>query len=197
MKTLLRIDSSMRHTGSYSRTIGDYLASRWSDKNPGASIIVRDLQASPIPHLTQPVADAFFNPNLEKQHRALSDELLQEIKNSHELLITCPMYNFQIPSALKAYIDHIVRVNETFQYVTNGHRGLLPDKPTFLITTMGGRKINPTGLEDHQNYLKRILGFIGIKNITTLCIEGTADQQYADQSVTAAKERIDQLMSES
>jgi FMN-dependent NADH-azoreductase len=194
MKTLLRIDSSMRHTGSFSRTLGDYLAARWSDRNPGARVIVRDLQATPIPHLTQPVADAFFNPALDTQRRALSDELIREVKACDELLITCPMYNLQIPSALKAYIDHIVRVNETFQYVANGHRGLLPDKKTFIITSMGGRKANPEGPEDYEQYLRRILGFIGIQAITTFCVEGTADQQYAESSAQAAREGIDQLV---
>jgi FMN-dependent NADH-azoreductase len=124
----------------------------------------------------------------------LSDKLIGEIKDSDELLITCPMYNLQIPSALKAYIDHIVRINETFRYAVHGHRGLLPGKKTFIVATMGGPKNAPGSLGEHESYLKKILEFMGIETITTLCAEGTADPQHAPQSVAAIKRDIDQLL---
>lgn len=116
MKTLLRIDSSIRLNNSVSRAIGDHFSNCWRKKHPTGKIINRDLQTNPVPHLTEATVQAFFGGGPSCTGVTLSDKLIQEIDVCDELLITCPMYNFQIPSSLKAYLDHVVRVNKTFEY---------------------------------------------------------------------------------
>jgi len=194
MKTLLRIDASVRHEGSYSRTLGDFFVSRWQTQNPDGRIILRDLREKPIPHLAQSVADAFFNPEPDLQQLTLSNELIGEIKISDDILITCPMYNFQLPSSLKAYIDHVVRNNETIQYTPEGYRGLLTGKKAYIITVTGGKRPVPATYEAFENYLKNILGFMGIQDTTGISLEGTADPEYVKGLIAATKERIAGLM---
>ena len=195
MKTLLRIDTSLRREGSYSRTMGDYFVSQWNRKNPKGKIVVRDLQKQPVPHLDQTVVDAFFAPQFNQEKLTLSDALIHELKASDEILITCPMYNFQMPSSLKAYIDHVVRVNETFKYTAAGYQGLVHNKKVYLITTRGGKKPASDYNDSFENYLVNILGFIGIQDTTSLCIDGTVDMEYAGDVVARTKIKIDELIS--
>jgi FMN-dependent NADH-azoreductase len=190
MKTLLRIDASVRHEGSYSRTLGDFFVSQWQNQNPDGRIILRDLRDKPVPHLVQSVADAFFSPEPDQQQLALSDELIGEIKASNDILITCPMYNFQLPSSLKAYIDHVVRNNETIQYTPEGYRGLLTGKKAYIITVTGGKRLVPAPYDAFENYLKNILGFMGIQDTTSISLEGTADPEYVKGVIAATKKRI-------
>ena len=190
MKTLLRIDASVRHDASYSRTLGDFFVTQWQNHNPGGKVILRDLRDNPIPHLTQAVADAFFSPQPDRDQLALSDILIHELKSSDHILITCPMYNFQLPSSLKAYIDHVVRNNETIQYTPAGYRGLLTGKKAYIITVTGGKRFIPAPYEAFENYIKTILGFMGIQDTTAFSLEGTADTEYIKGIIEKSKETI-------
>ena len=190
MKTLLRIDASVRHHGSYSRTLGDFFVAQWQNHNPRGKVILRDLRDKPVPHLTQAVADAFFSPQPDRHQLALSDELIHELKSSNHILITCPMYNFQLPSSLKAYIDHVVRNNETIQYTPSGYRGLLTGKKAYIITVTGGKRFIPAPYQAFENYLKTILGFMGIQDTTSFSLEGTADAAYIKGMVEKSREII-------
>jgi FMN-dependent NADH-azoreductase len=116
--------------------------------------------------------------------------LIDEIKASDEILITSPMYNFQISSSLKAYIDHIVRSNETFVYSNGEYRGLINNKKCHVITTMGGRKADVNQGEGCEIYLRNILGFIGISNTAMLCVDGTSDPKYVNSAIAKTRDRI-------
>ena len=190
MKTLLRIDSSVRKIDSISRTMGDFFVSRWKEKNPDGKIIVRDLCLTPVPHLTLPVVQAFFGKSTPGEMLSLSDTLIDEIKGCDEILIASPMYNFQISSLLKAYIDHIVRVNVTFVYDNGEYRGLIDDKKCHIITTMGGRKADVNQGEGSEIYLRNILGFIGINNTQMFCVDGTSDLKYVNSAIEKTRDRI-------
>jgi FMN-dependent NADH-azoreductase len=190
MKTLLRIDSSIRHTDSISRAMGDHFVSRWKEEYPTGKIITRDLQLNPIPHLTQPTALAFFSGQATRDELALSDLLIDEIMVSDELLITCPMYNFQIPSSLKAYFDHVVRLNKTFQHNNGEYAGLLKHKKCVIVTTMGGKKQDVNQEESFECYLRNILGFVGIFVTEIYCIDGTSSPEYATVAITETKNKI-------
>jgi FMN-dependent NADH-azoreductase len=190
MKTLLRIDSSIRHNDSISRAIGDHFVSRWKEEYPSGKIITRDLQQNPIPHLTQSTVLAFFGGQATGDELALSDLLIDEIMISDELLITCPMYNFQIPSSLKAYLDHVVRLNKTFQYKNGEYIGLLKNKKCVIITTMGGRKQDVNQEEGFECYLRNILSFVGIYGTEIYCIDGTSNLEYATVAITETKVKI-------
>jgi len=190
MKTLLRIDASVRRDGSYSRALGDFFVTQWQTQNPGGKVTSRDLREKPVPHLAQAVADAFFHPQPDREQLALSDELIHELKSSDEILITCPMYNFQLPSSLKAYIDHVVRNNETIQYTPSGYRGLLTGKKAYVITVTGGKRVVPASYEAFENYLTNILGFMGIHDIASFSLEGTADIEYTRGMITETRKKI-------
>jgi len=190
MKTLLKIDSSIRLNNSFSRALGDHFLTCWCEKHPTGKIISRDLHTRPVPHLTEATVQAFFGGPASYDNLALSDELINEINVCDEILITCPMYNFHIPSSLKAYLDHVVRVNKTFQYTDGKYKGLLTNKRCYLLTTMGGKKngsMQNTGVE---NYLRNILEFIGINDTVLFCIDGTADLNYATPILAETKMKI-------
>jgi len=190
MKTLLRIDSSIRQTNSVSRMLGDFFVSHWSKKNPEGKIVTRDLRIIPIPHLTHSAAQAFFNGPPNCDDLTLSDVLISEIKTCDELLVTCPMYNFHIPSSLKAYLDHVVRVNETFRLKDGVYTGLLHDKKCYVLTTMGGRKEDVDQEAAFESYLRDILEFMGIANTQIFCIDGAANPSYVDSVMLQAKDKI-------
>ncbi|GGH11741.1 FMN-dependent NADH-azoreductase [Sphingobacterium alkalisoli] len=176
MKTLLRIDASIRTDGSYSRSMGDFLEQRWKKKYTHGNVIYRDLRILDIPDLHQELTTAFFAKDREVAILDLSNALVDEIKASDYLLITCPMYNLMIPSRLKAYIDHIVRVNETFRYTEEGtHQGLLVNKKAFVITARGGQKDPTEHIDIFGRYLTDILAFMGISHSYLFEIEGTAN----------------------
>jgi FMN-dependent NADH-azoreductase len=100
------------------------------------------------------------------------------------------MYNFQIPSSLKAYLDHVVRVNKTFQYNDGKYQGLLKNKRCYILTTMGGRKAGTIQEQGFENYLRNILEFIGVHDTILFCIDGTTDPGYATEVLTETKNKI-------
>ncbi|RAW02864.1 FMN-dependent NADH-azoreductase [Pseudochryseolinea flava] len=193
MKTLLRIDSSIRHIGSISRDLGDHFVSHWLKKFPGARVITRDLQSEQVPHLSQATVQAFFS-GLDNDELALSNGLINELLACDDILITCPMYNFQIPSSLKSYLDHVVRVNKTFSYNDGQYMGLLRDKSSYLITTMGGKKDDITQDENFEHYLRGILAFIGLSNTNIFCADGTTNPEYLSQTLPLLKQRITKII---
>lgn len=173
MNTLLRIDSSLRLEDSYSRRLGDYFVKQWMIKHPHGLVTERDTIQQPTPHLTQRTVDAFFNENICSDDLPLSDDLIKELKSSNEILITCPMYNYGIPSSLKSYFDFVIRTKKTFTY-DNGIKGLLCDKKAHIITVMGGAHSVPGGLNPLESHLTSILNHLGINNISYFPLEGTA-----------------------
>lgn len=118
MKTLLRIDASARAAGSYSRALADYVQERWQQTYPAGQIIVRDLAGAPVPHLDQATIAAFqaATPDVPPSPNAalaLSTTLIDELRAADLVLLSTPLYNFNVPSPLKAYFDHVVRTGQT------------------------------------------------------------------------------------
>ncbi len=180
MKTLLRIDCSSRTEGSYSRTLADHFERVWREVNTGGKVIYRDLVKYPLPHIHSDTIVAFHTPAGERSPSAavavkLSDKLIGELKSADELVISSPLYNLNIPSSLKAYIDQITRSGHTFGLGENGYYGLLNDKKACLITAKGseykGTAMEP--LDFQEPYLKAILNFIGIEVQKVFSWEGT------------------------
>ncbi|MEE1963525.1 NAD(P)H-dependent oxidoreductase [Allomuricauda taeanensis] len=185
MQTLLRIDSSLRKEGSYSRMYGDIFVQMWKERNPGSKINYRDINKDRIPHLTQEVTQAFFGRAEDDGLLEISDMLCEEIWESDAVLLTCPMYNFGIPSTLKSYFDHVIRVNRTFRYHGDqGYEGLLKNKKAYVITSMGGKKTDLETSEPFEQYLQQLLGFMGIEDIKMVSINGTASEDFIlDQEI--------------
>ncbi|NML69038.1 FMN-dependent NADH-azoreductase [Chryseobacterium sp. RP-3-3] len=173
MNTLLRIDSSLRLEDSHSRRMGDYFVKQWNIKHPDGAVIQRDTTRQSTPHLTQQTFDAFLDENLFSEDLLLSDQLIGELYQSSEILITCPMYNYGIPSSLKAYFDLVIRTKKTF-VSENGIKGLLSDKKAHIISVMGGIHSIPGGMNPLETHLTSILNLMGIRDITYFPLEGTA-----------------------
>ncbi|WP_347217895.1 NAD(P)H-dependent oxidoreductase [Chryseobacterium sp.] len=170
MNTILRIDSSLRTEQSYSRTLGDYFIQQWKIKNPDGVITRRDITRQFIPHITQQTVDAFFSENPATESIHLSDELIDELYQADEILITCPMYNYGIPSSLKAYFDSVIRTKKTFTGNTS-LKGLLENKKAYLISAMGG--VTPETRNPLENHLTLLLNHIGITDICYFPLNGT------------------------
>jgi FMN-dependent NADH-azoreductase len=189
---LLRIDASSRHEGSMSRSLGDAFATAWQAQHPQSRIVRRDLVAQPVPHISTETIGGFFAPPEQltpqlKAATALSDELLAEIKAASDVLITTPMYNFSIPSALKAWIDQIVRINQSFAFDGSNFTGLLTGKRAHVAVAYGASGyVNGGGFAAAnfvEPYLRFLLGFVGFSAVHFYSVESTstnADAATAD-----------------
>lgn len=188
MKTLLRIDCSSRITGSHSRELANYFEKKWKEVNVDGTIIRRDLSTQQLPHIQNNTIEGFYTPAEHmtpesKKATALSDELIGELVDADEILISSPLYNLNIPSNLKAYLDQVVRIGYTFNINEKGYYGMLENKIAHIITTKGGiYKGSPLEQYDYQEpYLQTILGHMGIKNQKKYALEGTTVDIYTLQ----------------
>ncbi|WP_024852085.1 FMN-dependent NADH-azoreductase [Hydrogenovibrio kuenenii] len=188
MSTLLRIDSSALTQGSNSKHLAEQYQKQWLATHPQGNIIHRDLAMQPPEHLSEAMIGAMYTPAESRsveQQAALSDSdlFLNEVKLADTLLISMPMYNFGIPSSLKAYLDHIIRVGESFTYTEDGPKGLLKNKNAVIILTSGGNYTeSPYKQFDHVTpYLKTALGFIGLEDIKVVIAPNMAKEETARQ----------------
>lgn len=186
MTTLLRIDTSSRIIQSHSRQLADYAEAQWRKRYPEGRVIYRDLVKTQIPHIHNDTIAGFYTPEEAmtrtlKQATALSDELIAELQSCDALLISSPLYNLSVPSNLKAWIDQVVRVGQTFAVNEDGsYRGLLNSKKAYLALVKGGiYKGTPMEAHDYQTpYLKAILHHMGIETEATFSLEGSSNPEY-------------------
>jgi FMN-dependent NADH-azoreductase len=202
MATLLHINSSVRNEGSISRQLSAEFLGKWKAAEPGAKIVERDLAASPLPHLTEETLGAFFTPaekRAPEQVRAaqLSDQLIAELAAADVILIGAPMYNFSVSSGLKAWIDHVARAGLTFKYTESGPVGLLQGKKVYVFTSRGGvySEGPAKSMDFHETYLRGVLGFIGLTDVTFVHTEGLAmGEDAAAKAVSHTRTAIDALV---
>lgn len=180
MSTILVLTSSALGTASVSNQLVQDTIGRLRLQDPDLRIITRDLGGNPIPHLTVESATALrgAEPGNAEQTaaRALSDDLIAEIKAADTLVIGAPMYNFGIASTLKTWFDYVLRAGITFKYSESGPVGLLEGKRAIVIESRGGLySEGPAKVMDSQEpHLRNLLGFIGITNITFVRAEKLA-----------------------
>ena len=203
MANLLRIDSSSRIEDSHSRKLADYFQASWLRRYPDTEVLVRDTIKTPAPHLSDITIAGFYTPPEQqteemKQALVLSDQLISELQSADVLLLSVPMYNFSIPSALKAWIDQVVRINQTFAYDGTNFTGLVTVKKAFIICTYGAAGYTDGGPFSSFNflepYLKGLLGFLGIPEIHFFNLQATtgdpslvvANTQQIQQAIDAA-----------
>jgi FMN-dependent NADH-azoreductase len=197
VKTLLKITSSIYGPQGQSSKLADRFIENWRRNNPGGVVVSRDLAAQPVPHLTAERFKAFSGDGGEltvslQAAVDLSNALIAELKAADQIVIAAPMYNFDVPSTLRAYFDHIARAGVTFHYTSRGPEGLLKGKKTTVIVTRGG---SYAGNADTQTaYLKQFLGFIGLTDIEWVVAENLAiDETTRFASVEAANDMIARL----
>ncbi|HHE8713160.1 TPA: FMN-dependent NADH-azoreductase [Haemophilus influenzae] len=191
MSNVLVLKSSISGNNSQTNQLVDYAV----EKLQGNNIIVRDLSQQPLPYFDTVAAIAVRGePKTieEKQLLALSDELIEELKNAQTLIIGAPMYNLNIPTQLKSYFDFIARPSVTFQYTAKGPEGLLKGKKVIVLCAFGG-------LYDEENlvtqYMKSILGFIGITDVQFVYAQGIGlGAEAIEKAQSSAKNKINELI---
>ncbi|MBD2438968.1 FMN-dependent NADH-azoreductase [Nostoc sp. FACHB-110] len=175
MANILHIDSSPRGERSISRSLSHAFVTSWKNAHPGDTVTYRDLGHHPVPHVDEGwIAAAFSPPETHTpeltQAIQLSDSLIDELLAADRYVFGVPMYNLNIPSTFKAYIDQIVRIGRTFAVDANGYKGLIDsNKKVLIITSRGGTfpPGTPFAAYDHQEpYLRTILGFIGLTDVS-------------------------------
>jgi FMN-dependent NADH-azoreductase len=192
---LLRIDASMRFDGSTTRTLADKLVDALGEKLGHVDIVNRDLAVA-APNFVDAawIGANFTDPaersDTQKEALAASDALVAKLKAADVLVIASPIYNFSVPAALKAWIDMVARARETFRYTPEGPKGLLEGKKAYLVIASGGTPIQ-SEIDFATDYLKHIMGFIGIQDVEIIAAgRQMADANAAIAGATAAIEAV-------
>ncbi len=181
---LLHVDSSALGTHSVTRDLGRALVESWTRNNPGTDVVYHDLAAQPLPHWA-PVADA--SDPAARAGNAMLDEFLA----ADVVVIGAPMYNFSIPSTLKAWIDRVAVAGKTFRYGVNGPEGLAGGKRVIIVSARGGiYSEGPAEAMDFQeDYLRKVFGFLGVTDIEVVRAEGVNLSPENKQRAVAAAHR--------
>jgi FMN-dependent NADH-azoreductase len=189
---ILRLDSSARYAKSISRNLADNLCQKLQNQYPNTHLVIRDLNKK-LPVISENTIVDFskIHDLTDAQKKALAKHqiIINELKNCDILLISAPMYNYTIPATLKAWIDVIIRVKQTFDRTERGFTGLLSGKKAYITMALGATKFG-SDMDFASKYLIFILNFVGITDITFI---------YADQlmmnpnSITEAHQQIENL----
>jgi FMN-dependent NADH-azoreductase len=166
---ILRVQTSPRGTSSVSRDLGDTLIAELTAKHGKANVTSRDVSGGVAPVTPDWIGGAYTkqadrNPTQNKA-LSLSDGMVAELAASNALIIEAPMYNFTVPATLKSWIDQICRVGVSFHVGPEGFKGLLKDRPTYVIVTTGGVPLG-SPYDFTTPYMRHILGFVGITDVT-------------------------------
>ena len=200
MSNILVINSSAAGRDSVSRVLVADAVSKLLEVNPHARITHRDLGENPPPHLIAQTLNGVRGEaatELEFAARRLSDELIGELKAADTVVIGAPMYNFSVPTTLRAWFDHVLRAGVTFKYADGAVRGLLGGKRVIVIESRGGLySEGPAQAVDFQEpYLRHLLGFIGITDVTFVHAEKIGyGPEARTASLEAAKAKISEVV---
>ena len=198
MSTLLQLNTSLFSKGGQSTRLADEFVAAGRADNPKAKVIVRDLARDPVPHLTAERFGALIAKPDERSAEqqavvAYSDVLIDELKRADVIVLGLPMYNFGVPSTLKAYFDHIARAGVTFRYTEKGPVGLLTGKKAYVFAARGGVYAG-TPMDTQTAYVRDFLRFLGIADVEFVYAEGLAISEASKQSALAqAKRAIERL----
>ncbi|CAM3488530.1 FMN dependent NADH:quinone oxidoreductase [Bordetella sputigena] len=193
---MLVIHSSILGSNSKSRQVADQLVNRLAEADPGVTIHTRDLGAQPLPYVDAGHLGALFTPADQRsaeqaQAAALADELIAEIIQADRVVIAAPVYNFNVPAQLKTYIDYIARAGVTFKYVDGKPQGLLTGKKVYVVTARGGKTVG-TELDQATSYLKIVLAFLGMEDVTFIHAEGlNMGEESAAAGLESARAQIE------
>jgi FMN-dependent NADH-azoreductase len=199
MTTLLQLNSSIFSSGGQSSRLADQFVVAWRANQPDTQVIVRDFAKDPIPHLDAQRVTAFIaQPEMRTPEQQTfideSDRLIKGISDAQVVVIGLPMYNFGIPSTLKAYFDQIARAGITFRYTDNGPEGLLTGKKVYVFAVRGGMYAG-TPLDSQTSYVRNFLGFLGMNEVEFVYAEGVNMGETAKEAALAkAKLRFSELV---
>lgn len=198
MKKILVIESSPNGTFSMSKKVSETLLKKVTEKYNGeVSVRTRDLNTSPVPHLSGLTVQAMFTPPDTRPPELasaieLSDLLTDELLWADEIILSVPMWNFSLPSVVKAWIDHVSRAGRTFSFGPEGLVGLAKGKKVYLVIASGS--VFSTGafapFDQLAPYVKTFFGFIGITDVSVIRVEGLNDPANKDAAVSKAELQI-------
>jgi len=196
MKTILQVNASiLSNEGQSTRLANDFVASFRTD----GKLIVRDLASEPVPHLDAKRFGAFLSKpesRTPEQQSVIdySDTLIAELKQADVIVLGLPMYNFGVPSTLKAYFDHIARAGVTFRYTEKGSVGLLTGKKAYVFAARGGM-YQGTPRDTQSPYVRDFLAFLGITDVEFIYAEGLAmGETSREAGLSKARRRLESLL---
>jgi FMN-dependent NADH-azoreductase len=199
MTSLLQINASINSEKGQSSQLAYQFVDAYRRQHPDAKILVRDVAAAEsVPHLNAERFGAFITQpearNVEQAAVvAYSDAMINELKQADVIVIGLPMYNFGVPSQLKAYFDHVARVGETFKYTEKGPVGLLTGKKVYVFAARGGLYAG-TPMDTQTNYVRDFLRFIGMADVEFAYAEGLAiSPQSKEAGLARAAAAIERL----
>ena len=197
---LLHIDSSILGDNSASRQLSAGVVKAWQAAEPGVEVTYRDVAAEGFNHFSGATLGALGTPadqrSAAQQHEAeLSAKTLAESLAADAVVIAAPMYNFTIPTQLKAWIDRIAVAGQTFRYSEAGPEGLCGNKKVIVVSTSGGLLAGQATGVAHEDYLKVLLGFLGITDIEIVRAEGLAyGEEVRNNAMSAAQAKISEQL---
>ncbi len=201
MSTVLVVSSSALGEASVSNQLVRDAVAALRARDPALKVITRDLGQSPIPHMVLDSAVVLrgaepANP-VQAAARALSDELIAELKAADAIVIGAPMYNFGIASTLKTWFDYVLRAGFTFRYTEAGPVGLIEGKRAIVIESRGGLYSEGPAqpLDSQEPHLRNLLGFMGIKDVTFVRAEKLAfGPEVRDQAIETARRQLSNVI---
>jgi FMN-dependent NADH-azoreductase len=201
MATILVITASPRGERSVSRALTTGFARLWAQQHPEDTILLRDIGHQPVPHVTEPwVLGSFAPPEAQtpesKAAIAVSNQLVDEFLSADRYVFGVPMYNLNVPSTLKAYIDQIVRAGRTYARGPQGFEGLVKDKKALFITSSGGsfQAGTPAAAYNFQEpYLRAIFGFIGVTDVQFVVADSMNE---SDRAAKQSREKAESDLKE-
>ncbi|HUE92638.1 FMN-dependent NADH-azoreductase [Pseudomonas sp.] len=196
---LLHLDSSILGDSSASRQLSRAVVDAWLAAEPEAQVSYRDLASDALSHLSAASLVAGGTPaelrDAAQQHEVeLAEGTLNEFLAADAIVIGAPMYNFTIPTQLKAWIDRVSVAGKTFAYDENGPKGLAGGKKVVIVSTAGGIHAGQPSGQAHEEYLQLVLRFLGITDIEIVRAEGLAyGEEPRANAITAAQEKVAEL----
>ncbi|HEX9395642.1 MAG TPA: NAD(P)H-dependent oxidoreductase [Burkholderiales bacterium] len=198
MKTLLQIRASLFSDNGQSSQLADRFVANWRKAHPQGRVIQRDLALQPVPHLDAARFGAFLTKPEDRTAEqaaviAYSDQLIDDLKSADVMVLGLPMYNFGVPSMLKAYFDHVARAGVTFRYSESGPVGLLSGKQAYVFAARGGLYAG-TPKDTQTPYIRTFLGFLGITDVQFTYAEGlNISPAVKEGNLAKARSEIDHL----
>lgn len=189
---ILYVKSSVFGDDGVSSGLSKDLIAQLKSKDAEAEVIERDLVSDPLPHFSLEYigalsADVEARTDKQKALVSLGDGVINQVEEADIIVVTAPMYNFNIPSPLKAWTDYLARAGKTFRYTDSGPEGLLKDKKVYIVTTRGGfHKGEPSDTE--TPYLKNYFTFLGLSDIEFIYAEGLNMPQREEGLASAHKQ---------
>ena len=198
---LLQINTSLFANGGQSSQLANRFVAAYQQRHTNTDVFVRDIATDEVPHLDGARFTAFLAKAEERttEQQAVvdfSDTLIRELQTADVIVLGLPLYNFGIPSQLKAYFDHVARAGVTFRYTENGPEGLLKGKKVYVFAARGGVYAG-TALDTQTSYVRDFLGFIGITDVEFIYAEGlNMGAEKKDAALAQAHLAIERLVEE-